>query len=405
MDYVSLDRYLGFRYSPGHRALSVLTKWLLPVRSLACRVADGEPADVLLLHPHARACRRHQGLVAELAGFGLSVRQQTVPGALRLLRSRQLLVPVSGWSAVPRNWRLQAAFAAWLTATFRPKVLVTFMDDSLHTPFLREAVARQGGMLVNVAHAPCWPNMDFSMCDVDWLLIWGRCSRRHLDAAPVRFGSCRTIEVGSIYYDPPPRMAACHRPLGSALRVLWLGQNHASAHRHSLRHDALEFASFAAAHPAIQVAIRTHPLDRGELRRLVEPLLPYARWYGSEEPLSATLGGIDVVVSSFSSGLVEAAAFGKPVVGFSTSGLAEALGLKDFRLPLVADQKELAIALEAIAAEYPDASAAALHLARDHLFEVDNAARRCAKVVHALVEGRDPADLGMPTDRLGSKLP
>lgn len=401
-DFDALGRYLRRRYSPLRRAASVWVKRLLPVRLLATAAVTPDAADVLLLHPHPGAARRHEALAAALTARGLTVRHAYVPRVAGALRSRQLHSPHGGWDGIPREWRFQAAHAAWLCERFRPRVLVTFMDDSLHTPFLRDAAAARGGVLVNVAHAMCWPTVDFSMCDVDWLLLWGKRSFDNMARAPLRFGSCRTLAIGSIYQRDGGHAV---RPDRARKRVLWIGQDLRSIHRDALVRDASSFARFARDHPEYDVTLRSHPLDDGELRRLLGNALPGARWGDVSIALSAALADVDIAVSSFSSGLVDAAARGIPVIAFSTSGLAVTIGLHDHGLPIVSDAAGLASAVACVFEDYARHAAAAKALAGEHLVGLDDATPRCCDVIAALSRGSDPATLGFAAGSLEHKEP
>ncbi|MCW5591312.1 MAG: hypothetical protein KIS74_04400 [Burkholderiales bacterium] len=403
-DFASLNRYFRLRIPAARRGVLPLAMRCLPVALLAAREVAPDPCDVVLLQPHASAGARHVRLVESLERRGLAVRHEWVPRYAEMLRRRLLGRPAAGWAGVPREWRAHAAYAAWLVARHRPRVIVTFMDDSLHSPFLREAAAAAGGAVVNVAHCMSGANLDFSMCDFDWYLLWGRRSYENLASAPVRFGSCRTLAIGSIYQEGAPA-AGREPPAGRPARLLWIGQDLSSEHGELLRRDAAAFARFLAAHPEHEAVIRPHPRDRGELARAMGGILPRARWTDAGSLLAADLGGVDIAASSFSSGLVDAAAAGLPVVAFSSCPLVESIGLREAGLPVVADEAGLAAAVAALLADYAQASRAALRLAREHLQVPGPATERCAEVVEALARGRDPAALGFPEGALREALP
>jgi hypothetical protein len=255
-----------------------------------------------------------------------------------------------------------------------------------------------------MAHTICFPNIDFSMCDVDWLLLFGARSLENLMAAPVRFGRCRALIVGSPYLVD----GACHAaPLAGAPsppRILWIAQYLHGARRATLMADLERFACFASRHGDWPIAIRLHPLDRGETRAFLEPRAPRLQWLTADELLPRIVDRFDVVAGSFSAGLVDAAACAKPVVAFATSGLVHALGIGDAGLPLVDDDEELERAIKAIAADYSRYSAAALDLARMHYHGLDDATPRVADVVAAFASGRDVSQLGLPLQDVNQTL-
>lgn len=404
-DFASLNRFLRLRF-PGARApASLALMRAVPAGLLARSGVPRDAADVLLLQPHASAAGRHGPLAESLSRRGLSVRHEFVPRYPELLRRRSLSRPPQGWGPIPREWRAHAGYSAWLMARHGPRVVVTFMDDSLHSPFLREAATAAGAAVVNVAHCMSGSNMDFAMCDFDWYLLWGKRSYANLASAPVRYGTCRTLAIGSIYQSGPARPAERAAPAGRPARLLWIGQDLGSEHGALLRRDAAVFARFVASHPGYEAVFRPHPRDAGELRRVVGPLLPQARWADAGILLPRALEDADVAVSSFSSGLVDAAAAGLPVIAFSSCPLVEAIGLAEAGLPVVADEAGLAAGVGAILADYGAASRAALALAREHLQVPGSATENCAAVLEALARGRDPAGLGFPEGLLEQRLP
>jgi hypothetical protein len=405
IDYRELDRYMALRYPDRKRRSALVAKTLLPVRWLSRRAPPAEPVDVLLLHPHAAAGRRHGGIHRGLAGRGLTVEEAIMPTVPELLAARKLAAPANGWKQVPSHWRLQAAHAAWLTARYRPRLVVTFMDDTFLTPFLHEALQASGAKLVNMAHTIYFPNVDFSMCDVDWLFVFGQRSLDNLASAPVRYGSCRAVAVGSPYLaDPAPSATAHVRDPNAPPRLLWMGQYLHPARRATLLADLSSLAQFVARHPHYSVSVRLHPLDRGETRRYLEPLAPHVRWLEANASLPEVIDAFDIVLGSFSAGLIDAAARGKPVIAFSGSGLVEALGIADVGLPVVDGPETLAAAVSEVAGNYESASRAALRLAGQHYQHVGDATEHIVGLMHALVEGRDIGASGLPVRELAHKM-
>ena len=400
-DYDALDRYFA-RRRPGWRGrASTLAKALLPTHAFADADLAPEPADVLLLHPHAAARARHTPLAGALKSLGLVVREEVVPVFAELLRGRRLREPPGGWGPVPRHWRPQAGYAAWLAERYRARLLVTFMDDSVHTPFLRAAQHAHGGALANVAHAAVWPNMDFSMCDVDWLLLWGRRSLDNLRAAPLRFGSTRVLLVGSVYLRGEAHAPAA-APRGE-LRVLFIGQHLDSVHRAGLQRDARMFASGIAGMARVRLVVRVHPLDRGELRECIATLLPQASWSDASRPLSEVLRDADVAVASFSSGLLEAAAHGVPIVALGAGRLAEPLGLREHGFAIAADAAQLRTALEDIRARHGEFRGRALELAGEHFARPGDATEECARLLALIARKGDPATQGYTVHELEAR--
>jgi hypothetical protein len=304
--------------------------------------------------------------------------------------------PSVGWRGEPRRWRLQGAHAAWLVQRDTPRVVVTFMDDTFLTPFLRRELAAAGGRLVNVAHTICVPSVDFSMCDVDWLVLFGERSLRNLRATPVRYGDCGVVIAGSPYLADGFAATRPLAPPGPALRLVWIAQYLHPARREVLRRDLRSLVAFARSHPGYPLAVRLHPLDRGETGRELAPIAGQVRWIEGAGLLPEMMGEFDVAMGSFSAGLIDAAACGKPIVAFSTSGFAEWLGVGDAGLPLVRDGEELAAAIAAVGGDYEHYSGAALALARSHYYALDDATPRIVRLVETICAGGDPRALGLP---------
>jgi glycosyltransferase involved in cell wall biosynthesis len=405
VDFDKLDRYLAMRYEPSRRVASVALKTLMPVATIARDGVEGDPADVVLLHPHLPGRRRHARIVASLEKRGLRVSEEILPLPGEMVGGRKLAEPAGGWPSVPRRWRLQAAYAAWLVARYRPRLVVTFMDDTVHTPFLHAALARIGAALANMSHTICFPIIDFSMCDVDWFVLFGERSLENLTVTPVRYGACRAIVAGSPYLVGDTAAAARAATPRDPPRLLWIGQYVPPTQRATLERDLASLARFAGAHPEYAITVRTHPLDTGETHAFLARLAPGLAWMAPEGLLPEVLGDFDIVLSSFSAGLIDAAAYGKPIVAFSTNGLAATLGLREAGLPLVADDIELARAVAQIRGDYARASSASVALARQHYHGLDDATERIADLFATLARGGEPAALGLPMRDLDEKMP
>jgi glycosyltransferase involved in cell wall biosynthesis len=176
------------------------------------------------------------------------------------------------------------------------------------------------------------------------------------------------------------------------------------ARRATLLRDLSSLALFLSCHPDYPVSVRLHPLDRGETRRYLEARAPHVRWLEAEVPLPQVVDEFDIVLGSFSAGLIDAAARGKPVIAFSSSGLAEALGLQDVGLPVVDGHEALSVAVKEVVDDYERASRAALSLAGQHYQHLDDATERIVDLLHALVEGRDISASRLPIRELPHRM-
>jgi hypothetical protein len=183
-----------------------------------------------------------------------------------------------------------------------------------------------------------------------------------------------------------------------------MGQYLHPARRATLLADLSSLAHFLSRHPHYTLSVRLHPLDRGETRRYLETLAPHVRWLEADTPLPEIVDAFDIVLGSFSAGLIDAAARGKPVIAFSGSGLVEALGLQDVGLPVVDGPETLAAAVSEIAGDYERARRAALRLAGQHYQYVGDATEHIVGLMHALVEGRDICASGLPIRELAHKM-
>ncbi len=382
-----LDRYGIARDGFPRFLFRSLVKSLYPV-SLLSRPDQGcENADVLLLHPTKSHVARADSLAGSLRKRGMVVAEHVVDTAVQLAKNRMFSANELYYKHLPSRWRFNAAYAQWLVERYRPRVIVTFMDDSFLTPFLHRAANRSGGVLVNLAHAFCWPSMDFSMFDVDLFLVFGRTSEENLASVPVRFGDGEVREVGSIYLQDSALLGRGTELGRGPLRVLWLGQCIPESRRlrEKMEKDLGAFERWIHGYAGdVNVGIRPHPEDRGHIRRRLKSLVSRCEWVSANEPLGQSLERFDVVLSSFSSATIESAAYGRPVVAFLHPGLSDVLGKPSQGFWLVRSEAELDRALQSIKENYSAAREAALALAKTHFCCLENASHRYAVEIEKL---------------------
>ncbi len=387
----SLDSYARLRQGGElrYRFRSIL-KSFLPVASLAKLSSPCSCllTDVLILHPTDRSRGRLDVLIKALESRGVVVRCHCVDSAASILLRRKLK-PAND-AAVPRRWRIQHYYAEWLMSKYAPRLVLTFMDDNLVTPFLRDRTRAKNAILVNSAHSLCWSSLDFSMLDVDWFIVFGRSSMERLKNNPQRYGHTKFKVLGSPFLDSYPSLSPIsktHTDHYVVKTVVWLDQI-SSGDRYKDQRKWQHFNIFlkwVVSRPEITALIRPHPESSGillkRIRRLNLTLLP------SGQSLSESLAGVDVAVTSFSSALIEAAALGVPGICFKQIGLDGVNCMSDFGFEAVTDEAELNAAFKRVAACYGAAQQSATSLALEHLERLENASPHIAGFLLELING------------------
>lgn len=154
-----------------------------------------DKCDVLFLHHKLAGIQRTKRLSALLINEGYKVGHEII-NVQDIFIKRKFL---SNQRIGPMRLCWQELYVAYLIKVYQPKVLLSFMDSSPMSIFIKEQMNQYGGKYINVAHCVTWTSERFSMYHFHYYFIFGASSVKHVLNTKIRYGDTKLVETGSIY--------------------------------------------------------------------------------------------------------------------------------------------------------------------------------------------------------------
>jgi len=263
------------------------------------------PVDVLFLHTYDEQPRL-QGLVAQLARHGLTVRHERLD--LGDSQRDDKIFPAA-FAVLPELFRT-AAYARALIEVHRPTVVVTLENSLLLSPFLRSQLPGRA-CYVNLAHAVVPNEIGHSMTDYDYFFVFGESSLHHLRRNPVRIGTTRVVLTGSPYVEAT-QVGMRRRPPREIRRVLYASSWLTPALREMQIQCTKTVLTWANNRPDVALTIKLHPLEDPGLLRSLVAAVGNVTILDQKTDLFTALENADVLLHQSSCSSVEAALLGIP---------------------------------------------------------------------------------------------
>lgn len=284
-----LSSYFGNGNGRGIRRWAAVLATRLRARTVEIADLPARP-DVLVLHATAKTRELKRVFFETLTSRGLKVAEEVFPGWRAILRQR-LLAPVP--ESLPGQLLVKASYARYLAQTYRPRMLITFMESDVLSAFLRQEVNHVGGIMLNCAHSITFNDNTFTMADFDYYFLYGKRSLENLKANPRRYGATRAVLVGSLNLGGMQELA----PITPNRSVLYFSSWIKNEFRQRFLEQFAEVIAFATTHPDWTVTIRPHPLEDHTQWDEAARRLPNLRVSG-DEPLAQALRDISITLSA-----------------------------------------------------------------------------------------------------------
>ncbi len=263
------------------------------------------PVDVLFLHTYDEQPRL-QGLVAQLARHGLTVRHERLDLGDSQRDDR---IRPAAFAVLPELFRT-AAYARALIEVHRPAVVVTLEESLILSPFLRSE--RHGrACYVNLAHGVVPNETGHSMTDFDYFFVFGESSLHHLRRNPVRIGTTRVVMTGSPYVEAS-QVGIRRRPPRDTRKVLYASSWLTPSLREMQSQRTKTVLTWAQNRPDVALTIKLHPLEDPSLMRSLVAGDRNVTILDQQTDLFAALADADLLLHQSSNSSVEAALLGIP---------------------------------------------------------------------------------------------
>lgn len=157
--------------------------------------------DIVLLQHSEKVIKlnRKKNLKGKLTELGYSLSEVPYNKSTQVLKKGLIKKPQF---KVNLKYLYHASYAEYLVSTYKPIGLLNDRNGMLLSPFLRDALNRNKGKLIHLAHATTVEDdWQFSMNDYDYYLLFGQSSYDKLRQRALLFGHSNAILSGSHMID------------------------------------------------------------------------------------------------------------------------------------------------------------------------------------------------------------
>ncbi len=382
---LAFEKYFeAFSFKEPFRTIRRILKNVLPFIKILYSQPETVPCDVLLIDPNYAV----QPLLEHLEKRGLHVCRERLTFR-NVLRDKMLSEPDN---TLPLDLRYYDAVLKYLLRKYQPKVVCSFMDHSLLSPFLKEELHQRGGKYINISHAVSDPMPPLqSMIDFDYYFLFGQSSLRHIEANLIRIGNTKAVLTGSPFITPDFKLI----PNYDKKNILYFSQLSGASlydapHRKPLIESMEIIITWAKLHPEFQLFIKPHPAENPKfLYKLTQAVSNITVLEKSVSMMDA-LKDVSLVLNMFSNASIEAALLNRPTVVVNKSGLwHDYLTFDDFFLPRASNVEELHQNIMQTFESYDEALQKTQDFAKFHLEYTTDSIEYIAECIEVIYHGEE----------------
>jgi len=219
--------------------------------SLAYSEPESQPCDILFLYVSKALNYRCDPLKRVLTQKGFLTADEAIMPPKNVLLNRYLCKPKISY---PKEFLYEAAYAQYIVKKYQPKILITFMDSSILSVFLREEM-KPFGKVINIAHGVTCDTNLFSMIDFDYLFLFGKRSLENLKRNKVLFGTTRVVLTGSPFITPDFILPANYAKKNILFFSSWIPKNE----RDLILNNFNIVRDWAKLHQEYHLYVKLHP--------------------------------------------------------------------------------------------------------------------------------------------------
>jgi len=295
-----------------------------------------QPCDILFLHINKSEIYRYAPLKQNLANRGFSISDEVILSAKEIILNRYL---TKTKRVYPNEFTVIASYAKYIVKKYQPKILITSIDSSIISVFLRNEML-PFGKVINIAHGVTVDNHLFSMLDFDYLFLFGQRSLENLMRNPVLYGSTKVVLTGSPYITPDFTLPVNYDKKNVLFFSSWMPEES----RHILFKNFNMVINWAKAHPEYNLYVKLHPspLDDPLLWRKLSHGISNITILDKNIGMKEALTNVSLVIVCWSCGSFEASILERPTVVVNDSDFEDNfLYLEKYFLPRARNVAEL----------------------------------------------------------------
>lgn len=279
--------------------------------------------DILFLHSYPGGPKRIVKLTDMLQNEGISVQNKIFSPIKSLLR-RNISKPIYD---LHKDLVLPAACAKYIVEKYQPKVLVTFTNSSLISPFIKKEMHGRGSY-VNISHAVSafgGPIIDF-----DYYFLLGKSSMQNMYKKPVRIGNTKAVLAGSPFMDFNEDNNANFINNPKKFKNILYFSNYATGTKSYefgldkiANRNAKIVIEWAQKNSDFKLFVKPHPLEDPSIIRELSKGTVNIKILDKSISFKEALKDVPVVINTWSNASIEAAMFGRPSVILNDSDMLD----------------------------------------------------------------------------------
>ena len=316
--------------------------------------------DILLLPDWPGGIKRAKKLITELEYNNFHVLCDVIPPPQKILLNRLF---IKTERVAPSSYRFFEYYAAYIVRKYQPRILLTFMDSSGFSIFLKNEMEKIGGQVINIAHGVTGDSELFTMFNFHYYFVFGQSSVDAIFRQKTRYGNTKLVKVGSFLIDKEFNLPVNRESKKLLFLPSWL--------RRSVRDVSLKnfnlLARWARLQKNYQLVIKHHPLEDESIIRSIFNNIPNVKFLPKEINMQGALENISLVLTCWSVASLEAAVLNRPVVIINDSDLPDFLELENYYLPRARTVEEIQNRIEDTFARYDEFLKRSKDFVRRHL--------------------------------------
>jgi hypothetical protein len=320
---------------------------------------------------------------------GYSVSHELVLSQLNAYKKRMLSEPSKN---IPVVLKFFDAFSKYIVLKYRPRILITFEDASILSPFLRLEMKKYGEV-INIAHGFTANTWKFSMTDFDYYFLFGQKSFQNLELCPVRFGNTNIILTGSIFINKDFSLPKIKPNKTILFFSSWTRNEYKQL---TLRNFEI-VARWIQQHPEFKLIVKLHPLEDTKYWEKKSQTINNIKILDRKTGIKDALKECSIAIVHFSSASIESALLNRPVVVVNDSDMPdEFLQIEDFFLPRAKNVAQLNERIHQTLDNYDELILQCEQFSSFHLVKKQGAQEYLTETIKKILSKQDIPSITLP---------
>lgn len=339
LDYEKLLRYRFYqrRSINQFRMISMakfIVGWVLLKSKLFYTRPRESKCDIMLLHESKKVIKLHENFYKAIETRGFKIEHDVLQNNMKVVINRMLSKTAY---RIPAAFFIEACYAEYIVKKYKPKIMITFMDNSILSTFLKIKM-KDYGQVINIAHGITADTFRFSMFDFDYVFLFGQSSLDRIARNKVRFGNTKAVLTGSIfinndYYLPPNK---------EKKNIIFISSWIPKQIRAVILRNFAILREYAQQHKEYQFFIKLHPLEDRSVWEKISYGISNITILDQETGLKEAIGNVSLIIHQWSNASIEAALLNRPSISLNSGKMHDDyLSGDKFFLPKATDVQSL----------------------------------------------------------------